>query len=135
MTIDGNNDPEYVVFGYGSLIFRVRKDSSLTTHQPANIPLAPTARHQRKYVGLSLFVRCTHYGSSPGIPQRLRPSIRTEITRPPRHTHSTLASKHCGFRSFYLPFQSPGRVVTLVHQEDWAAFSSAVRHTHLTIKL
>ena len=65
MTIDGNNDPEYVVFGYGSLIFRVRKNSSLRTHQPANLPLAPTARHQRKYVGLSLFVRCTHYGSKP----------------------------------------------------------------------
>ena len=35
MTIDGNNDPEYVVFGYGSLIFRVRKDFfTLTNHQP-----------------------------------------------------------------------------------------------------
>lgn len=36
---------------------------------------------------------------------------------------------------FYLLSQSPGRVVTLVHQEDWAAFSSAVRARKLLLFL
>src|ERR1700677_4922242 len=78
MTIDGNvsqsgggnDDPAYVVFGYGSLIFRVRK-TALTTSRLTFEPryaLAPTARHQRKYVAF----RCScavpeHYTPAPGF--------------------------------------------------------------------
>jgi len=79
------------------------------------------------------------------IPQGLRSSLCADVARSPRNARSTslpplqrfslsLCMDLCltsrAFISVSIhPFsaQNPGRVVTLVHQEDWAVFSSAVR--------
>ena len=150
MTIDGNvaqpgggnDDPAYVVFGYGSLIFRVRK-TALTTSRLTFEPryaLAPTARHQRKYVAF----RCScavpeHYTPAPGF---LKGYIRRFAQK--SHDHRGTPTVRCptpppswALTGLCFAYQSPGRVVTLVHQEDWTAFSSAVRrpHPHLLVLL
>ncbi|KAH9172888.1 ChaC-like protein [Lactarius sanguifluus] len=70
-----NDDPTYVVFGYGSLIFR----------PPPHV-----------------------IKETPGF-------LKGYVRRFAQKSHD-----HRGTPT------SPGRVVTLVHQEDWAAFSSAV---------
>jgi len=86
MTIDGNaaqhgsnDDPAYVVFGYGSLIFR----------PPPHV-----------------------IKETPGF-------LKGYVRRFAQKSHD-----HRGTPT------SPGRVVTLVHQEDWAAFSSADSFPH-----
>jgi len=77
MTID--DDPPYVVFGYGSLIFR----------PPPHV-----------------------IKETPGF-------LKGYVRRFAQKSHD-----HRGTPT------SPGRVVTLVHQEDWAAFSSADPFPH-----
>lgn len=73
--LDGPGDPPYIVFGYGSLIFR----------PPPHV-----------------------IKDSPGF-------LKGYVRRFAQKSHD-----HRGTP------QNPGRVVTLIHQEDWAAFSSAV---------
>ena len=120
MTIDNSqqdsqagaiSDP-YVVFGYGSLIFRVRRSTCLTnklTLRLALVDTASTTRRQREYVfdhqpvrgpsshshfvAFHLIVVITagcYYYCRPRIPQRLRTPLCTEIARPSWYAHSTL---------------------------------------------
>jgi len=149
MTIDGNvaqpgggnDDPAYVVFGYGSLIFRVRKTA--THHQPSNVRTSicasPHRTSSKKVRRLSLFALPEHYTPAPGF---LKGYIRRFAQK--SHDHRGTPTVRCpnpppswALTGLCFAYQSPGRVVTLVHQEDWTAFSSAVRrpHPHLLVLL
>ena len=130
MTIDGsvaqpgggNDDPAYVVFGYGSLIFRVRK-TALTTSRLTFEPryaLALTARHQRKYVAF----RCSLFLSTTRQP---RDSSKATSVDSHRNRTTTVALPQYGAPTPLLPGHSLAFASLIRAPDAW--LRSCIRKT------
>ena len=65
------------------------------------------------------------------VPERLRAQVRAKVARPSWNGGGEAFVLYtCPAADLMGSVQSPGRVVTLIHQEDWHEFSPSVSLAH-----
>jgi len=119
----------FVVFGYGSLIFKV---TALFRDSYECATILPSSLHPMLFDKVTKFPNTLihsnrKYISSTWIPKGIRTQVFTEIAWSSRNGRGLIGLVSLPRAILHSAcLQNPGRVVTLIHKEDWDKFSQSV---------